>query len=674
MKASEGVAPEREGGRAARAGLLGLVAGIPLVAVRTGGDPFGVPKLSFLLIGVGIISLVSLRRVRTRVGSLWTPVLAALIPVLLSWVVNGHKAWTWLGEYTRFQGLLSAVAFAALTILLGLYLQGESRRLAQAMAISASGVAAYALVQMFGFDPFTWSYSDFAASTVGHSNFAGASMAIGLPAIVGLWFAGRKTFFYRLAAILTALAIIGTFSQGAWGAALAGVTVTMGLCLRARYRWSAMAGFASAAMIALLNVGLVAASHLVGEGGRLYGSSVWARGLSWATALRIGSDHPVFGAGPNAFAYESSKYRDALEVIGERANDPHSIPLTYFADLGIVGVIGFVVIAVWVIRRSLRVSDPIGAGFAGGAVAYLTVSLVTVNELSLRGGVWACVVGLWLATSAAREGQMKIHEGGRRNGALRAVVAIGAGGAIVWGSGLVISDIAFGRATAALARGDLRSAQDNYATLLRMPGNHPHQRQVVGERAGEAALRAPVAAEGFWSLARRAHGSIESFPYVRYGGSSAYWLSQRSAFAPEWIDDALERWQRVTVLDPFDPDPQVQIAKLLVRSGAVSEAIAELEGYVESLRARDESLVARGAQDVLGMLSIAYLKGGDRTAALGALEVVMPSTRPTCHIQMARALLRMNDQEVKSGVRLSDVPATLRIGCDASSLALIVAP
>jgi O-antigen ligase len=573
-----------------------------------------------------------------------------------------------MGEYTRYQGLIPGIGFAVMAVVLTIGLRRGTVSLVHVLSWSGSAVAVYALIQMFGFDPFTWSYTDNAASTVGHSNFAGAVMAMCLPATLVLWYGTGSRILYAVATIVSVLAIIGTFSQGAWGAALAGAAVTVGVLVRGRHRWAPILGLGCAGLIGLVNLAVVLASQI--QGSPLFGSSTWARGLSWRTAFDIGMDHPLFGAGPNAFAYEASRYRSATEALFlERANDPHSLPLSWFADLGFLGVIGFVVIVWWVVVRASRALDASGAAFAGGAMAFVAVSVVTVNEVSARAVFWACVAGL--AASSAPFWDRDRRSTSRWTLVPGVAMATAASVALcVVGVGTISADLAFARAAGSLAESRIDDAGTTLASLSALPGNHLHQRQILGQLAGEAALRTDPYRDSYWRFARSAHSVIEPFPYVRYVGSSAYWLTQRSAFDPESITDALALWRQAILLDPYDPDPHVYLAALLVRLNQVETAVASLQRYVGDIEAAGETLRGVDASQVRGMLAIAYLRRDEVALAEEALSHASISTSASCMTLLATELISTPSAR-QDEVELEDLPVETRIQCDAASLALV---
>src|SRR3712207_4053239 len=89
-------------------------------------------------------------------------------------------------------------------------------------------------------------------------------------------------------------------------------------------------------------------------------------------------------------------------ILDEPANglDPEGMRwmrglLRNFADRGVPGLAGFVLLIAWTLRKAWRAtSDPLAAGFGAGAVAYFTQSLVSIDALVLTVPFWVCIAAL----------------------------------------------------------------------------------------------------------------------------------------------------------------------------------------------------------------------------------------------------------------------------------------
>ena len=662
----------------ARALLWISIAGVPLVFWRLPHDPFDTPKLSLLLCVTAVVAIIALLDRWRPPAGLWIPVAALWIPLALAWLATPYKGWSLMGEYSRYQGLVPGTAFAVWTILVACAFRGRARQLTMAIAVAGTGVALYAVVQLFGLDPFEWSESAFVASTVGHSNFAGAVLAMTLPVVLAMWMEPSSwTGVGRAATILVTVALIGTFSQGAWVAAGAGCAVMIGCVAGNKRRWTVLGGLVIATALAIVNVGVVILSQL-DPYGALGGTSIWTRGLSWSTAVAIGSDHPLIGAGPNAFAYLSSAYRSPVEaLVTGRADDPHSVPLALFADHGALAVIGFGLLVAWVVMRTRMLpSNPLAAGFAGGSIAYLVVSLVTVNEVALRSVFWACIAGLAIVTASSEPSSLGWLPG---RGVKRRLLSSGALGAslvgalclFVLGVGLIVADVGVARSLQVVSR-DLEEAEQRFGLVAGTPGSNYHQYQFYGRALADTAVNAESEATDYWDAAESTYLRIIGFPYVRYVGPSADALTQRSAFDDSYIDEALARWRRMQSLDPYDPHVAVEIATLLVRKGEVNAALDVLGPFERRLK----GTLPRGASrapEVWGTLAIAQLYVGDGKAAVDAFRIGVAIDPRSCRILVARRLLEEAGEELTWLPPASDAAQDLqaRLACAPGALVLL---
>lgn len=181
----------------------------------------------------------------------------------------------------------------------------------------------------------------------------------------------------RLATVCSLVLIVtlgATFSR--WGAlsAVCGVAV-YALAARARIL------LVAAAVIALAGIGLDAAAGARHHNPR----DTEAREVAWRTGLTTFARFPLLGVGPLAFP----KTYDALrppEAPGSRtavAFDPHSLPIAFAADGGIVAIVTLTISFAIVLRRVLR--EARGAARAARALALgLAAALVA---LLIDGGI-----------------------------------------------------------------------------------------------------------------------------------------------------------------------------------------------------------------------------------------------------------------------------------------------
>ncbi len=224
---------------------------------------------------------------------------------------------------------------------------------------------------------------------------------IGLGIALPLAAASRGRDRLAAAAALVLIVTLGaTFSR--WGAlsAVFGVAV-YALVSRARVL------LAAAVVVALAGLGLDAVAGARHHNPR----DTEARAVAWRTGLTTFERFPLLGVGPLAFpkTYDVFRPPDAPGTRTAVAFDPHSLPIAFAADGGIVAIVTLITSFTILVRRLLR--DARGApamqaalGF-GLAAAVLALMLdCTINTISIVFALILQPAGLFMA--AARTGAL----------------------------------------------------------------------------------------------------------------------------------------------------------------------------------------------------------------------------------------------------------------------------
>ena len=222
----------------------------------------------------------------------------------------------------------------------------------------------------------------------------------------------RRLGIAVLAVLLVAEA--ATLSRGGL-LALAALAVIAFITVRAvLFRGVLLAGAVAGALVLwqLPFVGLRIKYFLVDPAHTLFG-----RFHIWSATLRMLRDHPVFGAGLNAYQTAMAPYRaaDAYQVAEPY---PHNIVLTTWTELGLLGLAAFVYILAAVIIRPWRAlarsSGPsravlwgLGSAFIMIAVHGLTDSPYWKNDLSLEFWVLAAIEVVALRALSSSQ----VHDG-----------------------------------------------------------------------------------------------------------------------------------------------------------------------------------------------------------------------------------------------------------------------
>ena len=187
---------------------------------------------------------------------------------------------------------------------------------------------------------------------------------------------------WRLGVAVLSTGIIGvallfSFSRGAWLASAAGVGVVLIglLAIRGgaspgawrRYvarqfgsatgRRTVIAAVAAIALVLVLGIGLATRVERLSSIGDPLGGTMALRLQLWGAALRMGLDHPLFGVGPDGFLYAYPAYREGVAWKEPFVSHPHNLVLDYWLRAGIMGVaaLGWLLAAwgrgVWLLMR-----------------------------------------------------------------------------------------------------------------------------------------------------------------------------------------------------------------------------------------------------------------------------------------------------------------------------------
>lgn len=640
-----------------------FVSAMPLFFLRSTTEPFDTPKLSLLLIGVGI-SVLLLVRSWPRVAwsyarALTIPAAAVLVPLAVSTALSPYRSWELIGAHARYAGLIPYSTTVAVGFLVAIAFTERIHILVWSITASAMAVGGYAILQMFGGDPLDWFSSSYVASTLGHSNFSGAVLAIGLPLGVSLWMqGGRPGWVGRLGVVVIGVALIGSFSQGAWISAAGGTAVAIGLQLSLKKRKARKVAFVAAALVALALVIPVIATQVFPTG-PFAASSAWTRGLHWRTALVMAADSPLVGHGANSYALEASRYRSPAEAMTTgSADDPHSVPLGMIAHSGVAGGLGFIVLVIWLLRRlDALPSEPGWAGLAGAASATLLVALVTVDHLVLRTLFWAVLGGI--ATYGGREIQKQhASQTSRWHLTRYALVPVGVAG-IVLGAGILRADIHAKWAVAALDTGNATLARSEFDRASGFGGQW-EQRRLYGDAIGRAGFRNGVSDQELTDL-RHAFEPLIDLPNWTWRAAFAHWLTQWSVDRSALTGAARAAWNDVLEVNPHDPSTVINLADLALLEGRPASALATLDRLKDQLTGIYPPGVL-AYPDYWGVLAIARQRTGDEAGALAALATAESLGSQACHTLIARALLLVETDGTEDvSIPFSCSPAALAL-------------
>jgi O-antigen ligase len=370
-----------------RAGLILL----PLAYSWGTYDHYVLPKVVVARVLVlGLLILLTARALADREfalkrTSLDLPLLAFIASAVMSTIVAENQNAAVFGIYSRFDGLVTILTYAALFWLSIQAIDGpdDARAVFRVLLVSGYIVAAVAIVQAVS-DSLRQETLVPAFGSLGQQNVLGAFLALLLPIayrelVDAKGGSGRVLALNTLAVM--SLALLMTFSRSAWlGTAAAVVIVLIGTQHSpARVGAVGLALLVVAAVaIATLNAagGQQIVHSLQARAGSMFDPSAWApRPAIWRDTLQLIAARPVLGFGPDNFGLVFPRYQSA--DLGLGVDKAHSEVLQVAATQGVVGLAAYLYLLAAFVRAFWRGRRREGAVFilAGWAAYQVTLQL-----------------------------------------------------------------------------------------------------------------------------------------------------------------------------------------------------------------------------------------------------------------------------------------------------------
>lgn len=541
--------------------MLAALAPAALLAVDPGGwHPFGPVKWLAVstLVPAGVALVLARRPVRLAAGP--TAAAGALVGWLaLAAALGRDGLYAWLGTPERHLGVL-AWALAALALVAGQALGDDRDRrvVAGGLVVAGLGLGLAAAAEASGWEPAVLDAGSRLSGLVGSPAYLGAAAALLLPALAGL--AADPTWDRRVraaagtGAVGLAVAALGSGARAAWVGLVAAATVTA-WAGRARLAracgWAALAAAVAAAGIAVVAVAGPVGARVAGTfdpgepGGR-------GRLDEWRVAVRVATDHPVAGVGPEGYriafsegvdaAYERAHGRDPLP---DRA---HTTPLDVSLAGGVPALaawLALVLLAGRAVLVALRSERPWLAGIGAGLVAHVVGSLFLFPVIELEPVAWL-LAGVLLAaaptTSASRARQRAAPR------PVPVVLGLVAAAALLAGVADVAADRYARRSADALAAGDGSAAASASASALRLRPDQVRLHLLDG--------RARVADEqGIVAGLEAVDGALaisSGDPVARRERARLLVARAEATRAPAHVDTARDEVGRMLARDPVD--------------------------------------------------------------------------------------------------------------------------
>jgi putative inorganic carbon (HCO3(-)) transporter len=384
-------------------------------------DAFALPKSAIshatsLALAVLLAALLILYRRRVII---WSPAHIALGSLMAAYAASSVLAMdhetAFFGIWRRYLGLGQmlddVVLYCAAVVLLPT--ARDLGRLAIVTLSTAGVVVLYMLAQKAGLDPVKYVEGPSAPpGTFGQPEVAGAYAAIaGATALaIGL---RLEPLRYRLGllgfAFVCLIATLLTNVRGSLiGLGFGWLAVVILVSLWPdRPRREALVALIGAAVVALVGIVATPIGARFLDLASFFGDrSAQSRSEIWATALRLVSERPVLGLGPDNFGIGYPAFRELRSVFlnpAELQNSTHNWLLHIATSSGMIGTAAFVAllaIAVILAVRLARAGQPASIALVPLA-AFFGQGLVSINDLGTDWIPWLCI-GLIAGTSGRR--------------------------------------------------------------------------------------------------------------------------------------------------------------------------------------------------------------------------------------------------------------------------------
>ncbi|MBI5231401.1 MAG: O-antigen ligase family protein [Coriobacteriales bacterium] len=323
-------------------------------------DQTSLPKWALVLVltwgGMLAWTLGSLRTPQGwRLPKGWMPLAGLLAWMTLTTATSIAPAQALFGWYTRYEGLVTYLTYAALFVLVIEALPPSKWVvLARAMACTGGVLSLYGLAQYAGLDPTDWLAVTFetnrAFATFGNPDFFASYLIFPMAMAAALVF-GETDRRYRIGAgaafVLCLLAQVAGLSRGGWiGSAIALGLVAFGLSRKGVRVWRWVAVAVAVIVVAALVLSLVSPFNplsrlaTLAQGGE---TALSGRLDIWSAGWQAFTDRPVFGSGLSTFRDATVAY--AVAGPDGVPDDAHNYPLQLLVTTGVPGLVLFTLFA-----------------------------------------------------------------------------------------------------------------------------------------------------------------------------------------------------------------------------------------------------------------------------------------------------------------------------------------
>jgi O-antigen ligase len=376
-------------------------------------DPFNSPKFWILLLSASwLLGHLVKNKVEFSESNkkfymkTFLVIVAYLVFLAISSLLSYNKQVSFLGETFRRNGALTYTGFAIFFLVAAKFIRFENIKIGfNKLLIVGLITSAYAFVQLSGNDFVQWSdHGSSVITTLGNSNFAGASMAIFLVLIFGQVFIKSFNIYYRiLASIVSTMLLFAIFPTNARQAL---IILSFGLFLIIAtkiYELNKRIGLLVFLISGITSIFAVLGTLQVGPlKDLLYKPSISIRGYYWRAGMDMFRDHPLFGVGVDNYGAFFKEYRDPQYALnygyGITSSNAHNVFIQNFATGGLfVGAL-YILLQALIMYKGLKLikNNQSERRFIAtlvfiGWLSFQAQSFISIDNIGIS--IWGWILG-----------------------------------------------------------------------------------------------------------------------------------------------------------------------------------------------------------------------------------------------------------------------------------------
>ncbi|MDI6642129.1 MAG: O-antigen ligase family protein, partial [Elusimicrobiota bacterium] len=364
---------------------------LPLVFNPSYIDAFNLPKVALFRFAVLIMFTIWIvkncisKEFVYKKTELDIPVIVFLCTTVLSTAFSINTFHSIFGQHMyHFDGLLSVVSYVLLYIVVVNTVDTKRlKTLIWVMILSSSITFFYGIMQSLNMDFVNWqiSPSERIWSSFGNPNFFAGYLVMIIPLLLGYIAVQFGIKRVLLICILTAAlcCLLLTFSRAGFVGVFAAIVIYLYLVSNKKVKiWLKRITVATVLIVGILStvsifiqksdIEAIKPNQNIVTGifrtlksiANIEDPNVKARLRYITTALKMFTERPLFGFGPDSFSIVWRKYmtKELSKLTGNRLANPgyvHSEILQVLATQGIIGLVAYVLLIVSILRLSLRV-------------------------------------------------------------------------------------------------------------------------------------------------------------------------------------------------------------------------------------------------------------------------------------------------------------------------------